>query len=297
MQSINNSPHTIRNYGYDFEQFISYLRNEQLPMQMDTELFKKTCHNYFLSLETYYNQDLKEDLMYGENSINRKRSSIRSFVRFLFRMGYITEDFSEQIEFNRTLPPPPHVLLSGHEIQEILRIHDQRIAFGKTEDLRFMHRRNKVAFVTLLETGIKVWELLILKWGNIHFDEHHIVIPKRNSIETRVVSFSSYLTREFYEYLEHIKKLDHYDESFLEGYLFFGAGKSPTYAINPKTIERMIDSLVKEACIENKNVTSQSLRHTMANYQIEQAKSISELTPILGYSRKSVTKHMYQKNH
>ncbi|MBP1308960.1 integrase/recombinase XerC [Paenibacillus sp. 1182] len=296
LQALHRSSHTVRTYGYDLQQFVLYIRDQGLPSQMDTLQFKQACQSYLLSLQTYHDEDRDEELPYDEATINRKRSSLRSFIRFLYRLNYISEDFSSEIELSNSLAQPPQVLLTYEEINEMTKILDQRIFYGKTEELRLMHRRNKVAFLTLLETGIKVWELLILKWGNILLDQNTIVIPKRTSIETRDVPCSTFLVQEFRLYLEHMRKLKSFDPSFLDGFLFFGAGKSPMIAINPKTIERMFDSLAKEAGIETKNVTSQSLRHTMVHYQIGHQKSIDELTRLLGYSRKSVAKHMYNPN-
>ncbi|MFF2532313.1 tyrosine-type recombinase/integrase [Brevibacillus sp. NPDC058079] len=293
LKHLNKSPNTIRTYGYDLEQFLLYIRNNKLSFRMDTHSFKKTCIRYFESLHTFYDEDQQKEREYDEASINRKRSCIRSFVRFLFTSKYISEDFSDLIEFTRKSLSPPHCLLNQIEIQTLTHIHDQRIRHGKTEDLRFMHRRNKLAFLTLLYTGIKVWEVLLLKWSNIHFEKNQIVVPKRKGLDTRIVHLSPLLALEFRMYLDHMKKLEHFDDSFLLGYIFFGTGKTPTYAINPKTIERMIDSIVSEACITHKNITSQSLRHTMAHHHLQLNKGLKELTPLLGYSRNSVTKHMY----
>ncbi|WPS85606.1 tyrosine-type recombinase/integrase (plasmid) [Brevibacillus halotolerans] len=293
MKHLNKSPHTIRTYGYDLDQFLLYIRNQRFSEIMDTHCFKQTCLLYFKSLQTFFNEDQQKEIHYDEATINRKRSCIRSLIRFLFRSKYISEDFSEQIELTRTVSPSSHSLLNSEEIRTLTHIHDRRILYGKTEDLRFMHRRNKLAFLTLLYTGIKVWELLLLKWTNIHFEDSYLVIPKRKGIETRIVHLSPSLIIEFHLYMDHMKKLEHYNDSFLLGYIFFGTGKTPTYALNPKTIERMMDSLVSEACITHKNITSQSLRHTMANYHLQLDKSVNELTKLLGYSRTSVTKQMY----
>lgn len=293
LKTLNKSPHTIRTYGYDLEQFMIYVRNQKIPYLMDTRLFKQTCLTYLDSLHTYINEHQDKEEQYDEASINRKRSCMRSFVRFLSRRKYIDQDFSREIAFKRTLPPSDQAILSQQEIKHIINIHDQRISYGKTEDLRFMHHRNKLAFLTLLYTGMKVWELLSLKWGNLHIEESCIVVAKRTGIENRTIPISKSLLMEFISYLDRIKSLEHYNESFLSGYIFFGAGKTAVYAINPKTIERMIDSIAEEACITNKHITSKSLRHTMANYQLEKHSDIAKLTPMLGYSRKTVTRQMY----
>lgn len=293
LKTFNKSPHTIRTYGYDLEQFVIYVRNKKIPYAMDTRLFKQTCLSYFDALHTYIDEHKDKEEQYDEASINRKRSCMRSFVRFLSRLKYIDHDFSSEIVFQRTLPPPDQAILSQREIKYITDIHDQRITYGKTEDLRFMHHRNKLAFLTLLHTGMKVWELLSLKWGNLHIEDSSIVVAKRKGIENRTIPIPKALLMEFLSYLDRIKNLEHYNEGFLSGYIFFGAGKTATYAINPKTMERMIDSIAEEACITNKHITSQSLRHTMANYQLDNQSDIAKLTPMLGYSRKTVMRQMY----
>lgn len=288
LKALNKSPNTIRSYRYDLKSFYRYTCQKSASTNITTEELKTLCFDYLSTLQS-------TDNAYDETSLNRKRTTFRSFVRFLARGKYIESDFSNEIKLSSPVRHLSPTILGEREISAIIQILMRRIRYAKDLDMTFMHRRNLLAFLTLIYTGIKVSELIKLKWGNVHEDTHELVVPKRKGIEVRRIPIPQTLVDEFVGFRQFLTKLEHYDDSFLKGYIFFGVNRRPTYHLNAKTIERLIDSLANEANLTHKNITPHSLRYTMAYYSIQKNMPLSNLSRLLGHSRRSVTKHIYSQ--
>lgn len=286
LKVLNKSPNTIRSYRYDLKSFYQYACQKCGSSELNTEELKNLCLDYLSALQN-------ADESYDETSLNRKRTTLRSFVRYLARAKYITNDFSDEIKLSSPVFRSAPSILGEREISVIIQILMRRIRYAKDLNMAFMHRRNLLAFLTMLHTGIKVSELIKLKWGNLHEDTQELVVPKRKGIKVRRIPIPPKLLDEFMRFRQCLTTLEHYDDSFLNGYIFFGVNRRPTYHLNAKTIERLIDSLAHEANLTHKNITPHSLRHTMAYYSIQKNMPLSNLSRLLGHSRRSVTKQIY----
>lgn len=286
LKALNKSPNTIRSYRYDLKSFYRYVCQKSVSTNISTEEFKTLCFDYLSALRNNNN-------VYKETSLNRKRTTLRSFIRFLAIVKYIEYDFSGEIKLSSSVRHLSPTILEEKEISAIIQILMRRIQYAKDLDMVFIHRRNLLAFLTLFYTGIKVSELIKLKWGNVHENTHELVVPKRKSIEVRRIPIPQSLVDEFIDFRQFLTKLEHYDDSFLKGYIFFGVNRKPIYHLNAKTIERLIDSLANEANLTHKNITPHSLRHTMAYYSIQKNMPLSNLSRLLGHSRRSVTQYIY----
>ncbi|WCF11613.1 tyrosine-type recombinase/integrase (plasmid) [Paenibacillus thiaminolyticus] len=289
LSAINKSPHTIRNYRYDLDRFRDFVKEVNENSDLQVHSFKELCIEFINRVNIDENGD-----PYSKRSLNRKRSSLRSFIRYLVKTRVLSEDFSDEIALLHQ-PLPQITTLENSEIHRIMLIHNQRIQFGKSDEMKLMHHRNKLAFIALLDAGLKVSELVQLKWSCIRFNEMTMVVPKTRGIHFRIVGLPERLCSEFIAFKDRLIEMNLYDDQSQNDYIFFGAGKLPHHHLNPKTIERMIESVALEAGISGKEITSQTLRHTMAIEHLHE-EDVTELTPVLGFSRNSVTKYMYQNN-
>lgn len=287
LQSINKSHHTIRNYSYDLAKFEKYVENKKKSDEFEAYSFKELCFSFVDSMK------MDEDgTTYQRRSLNRKRSSLRSFIRFLASIRSIPEDFSNEIGL-LPQPAPELVTLEENEIHRILMIHNQRIRYGSTDEMKFMHHRNKLAFLALLDGCMKVSELVKIRWSYLHLEKKMLVVPKTRGLESRTIQLSNRLYEEFVAFQKRLIEMNlyHHEDSY-EDYIFFGVSRLPHHHVNTKTIERMVESITEEAAITGKDITAQALRNTTAVEMINDT-DVSTLTPILGFSRNSVTKHMY----
>lgn len=288
LKAINKSKHTIRNYTYDLDKFEKYIEKTKESDDLEAYSFKELCLSFVDTLKID-----EGGTAYQRRSLNRKRSSMRSFIRFLATIRAIPHDFSEEITM-LPQPNPEITTLNEDEIHRILMIHNQRIRFAKDEEMKFMHHRNKLAFIALLDGGMKVSELVQIKWSYLRLHERILVVPKTRGLDSRTIQLTNRLYREFIAFQKRLIEMKMYDDESSSGdYIFFGTGRLPHQHINPKTIERMVESITEEAAISGKEITAQSLRHTMAVETIQES-DVTKLTPLLGFSRNSVAKHMYE---
>ena len=166
-------------------------------------------------------------------------------------------------------------------------------------------------FLTLSYTGMRVGELVALKWKDIDFDEHTISITKtyynpnnnmldfqlvppktRKSRRTLVVSKDVILALK--EYMEsQMKFKEQLGEAYLdEGFIFAKKERQPGYPIFIKTVENRMARLLRLAGL-NPELTPHSLRHTHTSLLAEARVGLEEIMDRLGHCDDETTKNVY----
>src|SRR6476620_12433906 len=148
----NLSPHTLRNYASDLEQFKQHLFNiekrDDLPVK---EIDRLTIREWMATLH----DDHKK------TSIARKLASLRTFFQFLIREG--------KLESN------PAKMVATPKIERKLPSHlsmEDAVRFIETPDLSTdLGRRDRAILEFLYATGIRVGELVNLSLKDIDFRE------------------------------------------------------------------------------------------------------------------------------
>lgn len=164
----NVSPHTLRNYGIDLDQFAEFLLRSNLPEPRDIDIH----------LLREWLADL-HDRGLAAVSIRRKVSCLRSYFHFLLRRGTVDRNPAKSLR----LPKAPKRLPDTPSEEQTNRLVD-----GVAADTlgRWFPERDLLIFELLYGCGLRVSELAGLDLPDFDRSERWIVVRGKGRKERRV---------------------------------------------------------------------------------------------------------------
>lgn len=267
----NLSPHTLRNYSSDLEQFRSHLLpagSATLPPDFDVgEIDHLTIRDFLSALYARRN---------GKSSVARKLATLRSFFKWLSREGYVTVN--------------PAKLVSTPRLEKKLPVHlnvEETIALIETpEAWTPLGIRDRTILEVLYGTGIRVGELVRLKLEDVHLERRSVRVLGKGRKE-RFVPFGRTMQSRLREYLEIRHRLAPRSASDVKGsdrlFLNYRGG-----AITERSVARIIDKYVKR-CPNVRRISPHSLRHSYATHLLDAGADLRAIQELLGHARLSTT--------
>ncbi len=251
------SVNTISAYTADLEKFCSFLQEKGLLLSPD-KIDMKVLESFLLHIST-------ENL--SARTQARTISGIRSFFRYLQIEDKIEDDPTELLEFPKIGRKLPDVLT----LMEIDQI-EAAIDLSKPEG-----HRNKAMIETMYSCGLRVSELINLKYSETFFEEAFIRIVGKGNKE-RLIPISPKAIKEikFYEekYRNHIDiKKPYADFIFLNR-----RGKS----LSRVMVFTIVKQLAKLAGI-HKTISPHTFRHSFATHLIEGGADLRAVQEMLGH--------------
>ena len=160
----NYSPNTLEAYQHDLRHLLDYCEREgKEPLALkleDLQHFAATIH----------------ELGIGPTSQARILSGVRSFYRYLLLDGYIDNDPTELLESPRLGEHLPEVL-STEEVDQL----EESIDLSTNEG-----HRNRAIIEVLFSCGLRVSELVNLKYSDLFLEEGYIRVMGKGSKERLV---------------------------------------------------------------------------------------------------------------
>lgn len=170
---------------------------------------------------------------------------------------------------------------------------------------------DEVIFITLAYTGMRVGELVALKWSNIDFKKRVIHItktykneenntrkfqlePPKTKKSRRKIVVSQLVVNTLLKYKEAQDKLiKHLGSSYHDqGFVFANVNRYPGYPVLLKFVGNRMSRLLKETNL-NQELTPHSLRHTHTSLLAEAGVGIQEIMDRLGHQDDEVTMKVY----
>lgn len=268
------------------KEFVSYLKIEK--GLSDNSIFAyqndvKKLKNHFEESKSDPTKIAYEDLLgfvkelhglgLSARSQSRIISGIKQFFYFLHLEGDIKENPSDLLEMPKIGRKLPEVL----SIEEIDRIIDE-VDLSKPEG-----HRNKAILETLYSCGLRVTELVNLKFEDLFFDEGFIrVIGKGN--KQRLVPVSPSVEKEIGIYTKEIRVHQNIQPG-QEAYVFLNRRGA---ALTRVMIFTIIKNLVERAGIK-KNVSPHTFRHSFATHLLEGGANLRAIQEMLGHESITTT--------
>jgi integrase/recombinase XerD len=200
---------------------------------------------------------------------NFAKNVLSSLLQYCVRVRYITFNVAGTLDSIPVANQSGFRALSEHEVEQLIRSTDQ------------MTQRDQVLIKTLFYTGMRVAEVVSLKWGSCSVGETHVQITiKGKGGKIRSILVSKSLWRE-------IEKLRGFKNSRFDSHIFV-TEKEPYRGISTTTAWRTVKSAAKLANLSSK-VSTHYLRHTHAVLSLRGGAPISVLQQTLGHASLSTT--------
>ncbi len=274
------------NWEHYIKNFVSYLKIEKgladnsiFAYRRDVLKLKTYCENKHSSPLTLKYEDLKYfisdlyDLGLSARSQARVISGVKQFFSFLILEDELDSDPSELLEMPKIGKKLP-VYLTLEEIDAL----QNAIDLSKPEG-----HRNKAMLETLYSCGLRVSELIQLKFSQIYFKEGFIrVIGKGN--KERLVPISPTVEKEILLYTDgnrqHMKiEKGHEDFVFLNR-----RGKKLTRVMIFTIVKKLSEKIGLQ-----KVISPHTFRHSFATHLIEGGANLRAIQEMLGHESITTT--------
>ena len=268
------------------KEFVSYLKIEKGLAENSIFAYQNDVaklHDFSVSIDKNAEQisyiDLKlfiaalYDLGLSARTQARIISGIKQFYGYLLLENYITVDPSELLDQPKIGRKLPEVLT----IEEIDRLIDA-LDMSKNES-----HRNKAIIETLYSCGLRVSELVNLRFSDLFFEEGFIrVIGKGN--KERLVPVSASVEKEISIYNDHIRRHQNIkkgDENVV--FLNRRGGK-----LTRVMIFTIIKDLAERISLQ-KTISPHTFRHSFATHLLEGGANLRAIQEMLGHESITTT--------
>jgi len=254
------SKNSIEAYISDLDKLVRFLSNENKNLQ------EVTLNDLQQLIAQLY------DLGIHARSIARIISGIKSFYKFLILEDYIQNDPTELLDSPKIGFKLPEVL-TVEEINKIVSTIDLSLPEGQ---------RNRAILETLYSCGLRVSELISLRFSDIYLDEEFIRVLGKGS-KQRLVPISSVAIKEIKLYLidRHLIKIKKGNEDILF------LSKRGT-ALSRIMIFHIIKQQTEAAGIK-KTVSPHTFRHSFATHLLEGGANLRAIQQMLGHEKITTT--------
>lgn len=258
----NYSSATIESYAKDLAEFQDFMEGQ----------------NPDASWTSAQSDDVREWVIYlldeqrlAASSVNRKLSALRSFYKYLRRMGRVSVNPMEKVTAPKKRKPLPHFVRES-EMDRLLEL--------TKEDRSFVGIRDRLVLMVFYETGIRRAELLGMTDASVDLAARQIkVTGKRN--KQRIVPFGEELAREFEAYLNAREELQ--------------GVRDPMLFVNENgaaVTESQVSNLVKKYLSMVTTIEKKSphvLRHSFATAMLNNHADLTSIQKLLGHESVATT--------
>lgn len=254
------SPNSVDAYMTDLDKLSGFLENEGLKAE---EVTLDDLQQFVAQLY---------DLGINARSVARIISGIKSFYNFLVLDGYLQSDPTELLETPKIGLKLPTVL-SLDEIELIMNSIDVSTKEGQ---------RNRAILEVLYSCGLRISELVNIKFSDLFFDEGFIKVEGKGS-KQRLVPISHTAVREIENYLYYRKNIA--VKKGQENVLFLSNRGT---AISRIMVFHFIKQYAAQAGIV-KTVSPHTFRHSFATHLLEGGANIRAIQLMLGHEKITTT--------
>jgi integrase/recombinase XerC len=267
----NASPHTLRNYLSDLDQFHDYLS----PKGADGERRDIDIHQIdHITIREYMAQLYEEKRK--KSSIARKLATLRTFFKFLCREQILELNPARLVSSPRLEKRLPKVI-SIDEVVQFIETPDTDTVLGT---------RDRAIIELLYATGCRVSEISGMNIDDIDF-KHAMIRVRGKGRKERFVPFGSKAKEALAAYLETRGALlaeapEHKRDAKVVFLNYQGT------RLTTRSIGRLIEKYVKE-CALAQNISPHSLRHSFATHLLSAGADLRAIQELLGHARLSTT--------
>lgn len=258
----NYSPKTIESYRGDLEEFREFYLAESSEENISRSQ-KIHLRSYLMGLS---------QSSLSERSINRKISTLKSYYKYLVRIGEIEASPASGIKIIKHYNQP-QIPFSEDELKGLFENEE---LFPKD----FQGFRDRLILEMFYQTGMRRSELTGMKIADVDFHENNLkVTGKRN--KQRVIPFGKDLSVLLKQYIE-LRRDQFPDAGF---HLFLTEKGKPFY---DKLVYNLVNSYLSQVSTKKKK-SPHVLRHSFATHLLNRGAELNAVKELLGHSSLSAT--------
>ena len=267
LKSVRNySSHTQKAYLGDLQQFFEFYRAiepDQDPAGIDTKISRAWI------------RELSENGL-GAKSIHRKFSTLRTYLKCLFKNGVLKEAVSIELQ----LPKIRKRIPSYVKLKEMHELMDRL----EEEADDFASYRNFVIISAFYHLGIRRSELIGLKSRDVDLSKREIKVLGKGNKE-RLIPFTQ-------ELADHMRKLEFLrnDEGVTGPWMF---SNQEGEQLTDNWVYRLVNRVLSDSYVDKKS--PHILRHSFATHLLQNGADINAIKELLGHSSLSATQ-LYAHN-
>ena len=255
------SSHTINAYRKDLESFATYTKLHYRLTNL-AKVEYPIIRDWIVHLSS---TGIKSQ------SINRKCSTLKSYFKFLQKLGEIDQS---PMQFHRQLKTNPKLVvpLTEKEFKAVIEMYDHS---------HFEGSRDALILELLYTTGMRRAELLSLTLTAIDRNKRQLqVVGKRN--KTRIVPLLPKVISQIDSYLAHRNQIE--KAKYSKSLFVNRKGEK----LNPSHIYKCVTAYLAKVSTKEK-VSPHVLRHTFATHLLNRGADINSIKEILGHKSLSST--------
>ncbi len=259
------SRHTVLSYANDLQQFSSFLEEEY-------KLTDLTRVRY-LEIRSWLASLMDQGL--SPRTVNRKKTALQSFFKFLLKEGIVTENPLKRVispKMSKRLP----VYVEETDLDSLFLQIESEV------DPDFTSQRNRLILEMFYATGMRLTELVQLKDSDIDINGRTIkILGKRN--KERIVPYGPKLSALINSYLAEKEKLFiHLSE---HAYFFVTESGKKIYQ---KLAYRVVNTYLSSITTLEKK-SPHVMRHTFATHMLNKGADLNAIKELLGHANLSAT--------
>ena len=259
----NYSSATIQSYAKDLSMFQEFLE-EQNPDASWTAVEAEDVREWVIYL--------MDDQKMAATSVNRRLSAMRSFYKYLRRVGWVSINPMEKVVAPKKKRPLPYYVRES-EMDKLLEL--------TAEDRSFRGIRDRLVLMMFYETGIRRAELLGMTDASVDLVTKQIkVTGKRN--KQRIIPFGEELESEIKAY--QIAREETLGQRTFPALFVTEKGT----AMNEKQVSKIVkENLSKVTTIKKRS--PHVLRHSFATAMLNNKADLTSIQKLLGHESVSTT--------
>ncbi|MBL7156444.1 MAG: tyrosine-type recombinase/integrase [Candidatus Pacebacteria bacterium] len=277
LQTNNYSKQTLYNYERDLKIFENFLK--EYPTTFE-KIDKKIILNYKAYLFSDDRKTIKEKKCekkkLGSYSVNRMLSCLRSYLKYLNNMDYVSPIAPTDVKLVKT--EKKHLRVA--EFKEIVQLIESPVRFEKNKKVAL---RNKTMLEMLFSTGMRISELINLKKEQI--DKTGRIFIRGKGKKERFVYLTYRAQQQLDKYLQNRGDIE-------SPYLFIPYqgknNKDKNKKISPVYLQVKIKKY-RELLGLNIPISAHGIRHAFATYMAENGATVGAIQTMLGHESLDTT--------
>lgn len=259
----NDSPATIESYAKDLSMFQKFLE-EQNPDASWTAVQADDVREWVIYL--------MDELKLTAASVNRKLSAMRTFYKYLRRVGWVSINPMEKVVAPKKKRSLPYYVRES-EMDRLLEL--------AAEDKSFSGVRDRLILMMFYETGIRRAELLGMTDASVDLSAKQVkVTGKRN--KQRIIPFGEELEKEIQDYVA--VRNETLDQKMFPTFFVTEKGS----AMNESQVTKVVrENLSKVTTIKKRS--PHVLRHSFATAMLNNHADLTSIQKLLGHESVATT--------